>query len=347
VPDRTTETVATSLTVASTAYRDLCEFIQTQVTDYVRRQIDPASAPVSLDKSFSAVGLDSLGAATVGLAIEKRTGVRLTPEHLYEYQTISDLAGYVLQRQESDRHTPCEVICEQPLCEHQPGICPQQRGVPPMVLCAASADAGCPQDTRGKTQRANFAPGRDPLDYFRERNRRIDVMRSQDLYFYETPISALDGPWAEVDGRRLLILSSYSYLGLIGHPEVNAAAKEAIDCFGTGAHGVRLISGTTVMHRRLEQALSEFLQAEDAVVYNSGYITNLANDRRLGGTRRLRHWRRTESCEHRGRMPVLGGPLPGVSPQCCGFPVAATRGSVRPSSVGGRGCGLQHGRGHR
>lgn len=265
VPDRTTETVATSLTVTSTACRDLCEFIQTLVTDYVRRQLDPACAPVSLDKSFSAIGLDSLGAASVGLAIEKRTGIRLTPDQLYEYQTINALARYIQQRQESRRHTPCAVVCEQPLCEHQPGSCPQQRGVPPDVVCAASANTPCPLASGGQARQAAGESGRDHLDHFRERNRRIDALRSQDLYFYETPIDAFHDSWAQIDGRRMLMLSSYSYLGLIGHAEVNAAAKDAIDRFGTGAHGARLISGTTGMHRRLEQTLSEFLQAEDAI----------------------------------------------------------------------------------
>ncbi|MCY2993427.1 MAG: aminotransferase class I/II-fold pyridoxal phosphate-dependent enzyme [Planctomycetota bacterium] len=70
---------------------------------------------------------------------------------------------------------------------------------------------------------------------------------------------------------------------MIGHPEVDAAAKAAVDRFGTGAHGARLVSGTTSLHHQLEQALSEFLQAEEAVLYNSGYVTNVATIAALVG----------------------------------------------------------------
>ena len=47
--------------------------------------------------------------------------------------------------------------------------------------------------------------------------------------------------------------ASYSYLGLVGHPRINAAAKEAIDRYGTGTHGVRTLAGTLTVHTELEE----------------------------------------------------------------------------------------------
>jgi glycine C-acetyltransferase len=87
----------------------------------------------------------------------------------------------------------------------------------------------------------------------------------------------------KVDGRWMLMFSSYSYLGLIGHPEVNAATREAVDAFGAGCHGARLIAGTTELHQRLEREVADFLRAEAAVVFNTGYVTNLATVAALAG----------------------------------------------------------------
>ena len=69
--------------------------------------------------------------------------------------------------------------------------------------------------------------------------------------------------------------ASYSYLGLVGHPRINAAAKNAIDRFGTGTHGVRSLAGSLVIHRELEETIANFKRAEAAVTYTSGYVTNL------------------------------------------------------------------------
>ncbi len=71
------------------------------------------------------------------------------------------------------------------------------------------------------------------------------------------------------------MFASYSYLGLIGHPRINAAAKEAIDHYGTGTHGVRSLAGTLNIHRELEETIADFKHAEAAVTYSSGYATNL------------------------------------------------------------------------
>ncbi|MCY2989466.1 MAG: AMP-binding protein [Planctomycetota bacterium] len=98
---------------ATRVHGELVDFIQSLVTDFVRSQIDANAPPVPVDRPFAAIGLDdSLGAAFVGLAIEKRTGVRLTAEHLCEYPNVNSLAGYVLQCQESRPPGPCEAVCE-------------------------------------------------------------------------------------------------------------------------------------------------------------------------------------------------------------------------------------------
>jgi len=106
---------------------------------------------------------------------------------------------------------------------------------------------------------------------------REKMLRENDLYFYNQPISELrGGARVLVNGREMGMFASYSYLGLIGHPRINAAAKAAVDRYGTGTHGVRTLAGTLKLHYELEETIAEFKHAEAAITYTSGYATNLA-----------------------------------------------------------------------
>ena len=105
---------------------------------------------------------------------------------------------------------------------------------------------------------------------------RIREAQAAGLYFYHLPISETSGPWVTVGGRRMLMMASYSYLGLNGHPDISRAAQAALDRFGTGTHGVRPLAGTLTLHRELEETIAGFADAEDAIVYSSGYVTNLS-----------------------------------------------------------------------
>jgi 8-amino-7-oxononanoate synthase len=73
----------------------------------------------------------------------------------------------------------------------------------------------------------------------------------------------------------LLDLASNDYLGLCGDKRLTAAAAEAAWTWGTGATGSRLVTGTTVLHARLEERLAEFTGAAGALVFSSGYLANL------------------------------------------------------------------------
>ncbi len=106
---------------------------------------------------------------------------------------------------------------------------------------------------------------------------RVNMAKQHDLYYYNQPISELrGGARVLVDGREMGMYASYSYLGLVGHPRINAAAKAAIDRFGTGTHGVRSLAGSLTLHRELEERIAEFKGTEAAVTYSSGYVTNLS-----------------------------------------------------------------------
>jgi len=71
--------------------------------------------------------------------------------------------------------------------------------------------------------------------------------------------------------RPVINLCSYNYLGLANHPEVLAAAHEALRTHGMGACGSPMLSGMTDLHRELEQRVAKFLKREDAMLFNSGF----------------------------------------------------------------------------
>ena len=72
------------------------------------------------------------------------------------------------------------------------------------------------------------------------------------------------------------MLSSYDYLGLVGHPYIEAATINSIKNFGTGTGGARMLAGTNQLHRQLEKKVAAFKGKPAALVCSSGYMANLA-----------------------------------------------------------------------
>ncbi|HUA54737.1 MAG TPA: aminotransferase class I/II-fold pyridoxal phosphate-dependent enzyme [Candidatus Sulfotelmatobacter sp.] len=86
---------------------------------------------------------------------------------------------------------------------------------------------------------------------------------------------AIAGAETSIGNKTYLNFSSYNYVGLNGDPRVSAAAKAAIDRYGTSVSASRLVSGERGIHRELEQALAEVYSAEDCIAFVSGHATNV------------------------------------------------------------------------
>jgi 8-amino-7-oxononanoate synthase len=106
-------------------------------------------------------------------------------------------------------------------------------------------------------------------------NERVRSAKEQNLYLYLQPAEAIDGVYVTIDGRKMLQFASYAYLNLLGHPKIQAAAQAALEEFGTGTHGVRVLAGTTRLHVELEETIARFKGADAALALSSGYVTNL------------------------------------------------------------------------
>jgi len=94
-------------------------------------------------------------------------------------------------------------------------------------------------------------------------------------YPYFIPITENRDGQAVVGGKERIMIGSNNYLGLTYHPKVLEAAKSATDHYGSGCTGSRFLNGTLDLHVELEKNLAEFMQAEAALVYSTGYQTNL------------------------------------------------------------------------
>jgi glycine C-acetyltransferase len=132
---------------------------------------------------------------------------------------------------------------------------------------------------------------------------RVKYLKEHDWYYYLMSSDALRGSKVVVNGREMLMFASYSYLDLIHHPRINAAAKAAIDAYSSGTHGVRLLAGSTGLHDELEATIARFKKADAAVTYSSGFVTNMAAIAALTGRHdivfsdRLNHASIVDGCQ--------------------------------------------------
>jgi glycine C-acetyltransferase len=104
---------------------------------------------------------------------------------------------------------------------------------------------------------------------------QLNEIREAGLYKTERPISTPQRVHIRTaDGREVLNLCANNYLGLADYPEVIEAAKAALDRWGFGLASVRFICGTQEIHKELEDAITQFHQTEDTILYGSCFDAN-------------------------------------------------------------------------
>ena len=102
-----------------------------------------------------------------------------------------------------------------------------------------------------------------------------DRVRATGLYPYFRPISSAQDTEVTLDGRRVIMMGSNSYLGLTNDPEIKEAVKAAVDKYGSGCAGSRFLNGTLDIHLELEAELAALVGKEAAVLYSTGFQANL------------------------------------------------------------------------
>ena len=107
--------------------------------------------------------------------------------------------------------------------------------------------------------------------------------REEGWYPYFHEISTRQNPEVIMEGRRTIMLGSNNYLGLTADDRVIEAARQALLDFGSGCSGSRFLNGTLTLHNELEREVADFFGYEDAIVFSTGFQTNLGILASLGG----------------------------------------------------------------
>ena len=207
------------------------------VVEEIRRVAKERADGMTLDSPIVETGMDSLERMEILASLEDKFGGRFPEEALPELETTRQLVAAV-EKYLGRRPRPATVR-------------PADAEVPKAAYC---------------------------FDLFPEYVRlraNLDTLEAAGL---GNPFFVVrDGPSLDrtiIAGRELINFSSYNYLGMSGDPAVSAAAKAAIDRYGTSASASRLVSGQRPVHVELERELTRFLGTEDTVVFVGGHATN-------------------------------------------------------------------------
>jgi glycine C-acetyltransferase len=111
----------------------------------------------------------------------------------------------------------------------------------------------------------------DPLAFLAD---EVEALKANHLYRPLKVMAGEQGPEVDLDGRRVISLSSNDYLGLTHHPRMKAAAERAARDLGAGSGAVRTIAGTMSIHEKLEAELAAFKHTEAVLTFQSGFTAN-------------------------------------------------------------------------
>ncbi len=218
------------------------------VMDQVRAVAKERARHLSLDTNIvTDLGLDSLERLQIASALEEIFGGRFPEEVLAQVETCREVALAIEEHMGSVPRG------------HRSGELPDHQ-IPPRPADYRPAPEDCRFDRLGEYRR------------LRLQMQQLEAAGGVNPYFRAHEGITRDTTW--IAGRELLSFASYNYLGMSGDPEVAAAAKAAIDRFGTSCSASRLVSGEKTIHRELERAIAEWVGAEDAVVFVGGHATN-------------------------------------------------------------------------
>jgi 8-amino-7-oxononanoate synthase len=203
---------------------------------------------LTLDTSLLELGLDSLTRMEVVNRMEEKFSIRFTEESLYDMETCRDLVDCIADLMDlpvAGKKPAAKTSTSTPSAEE-----------PPKEITPDACDVTQFSEVVGLEQRlaAAAAAGIDS-PFFRVKDK-------------------VDGSVATIDGTGTVTYTSFDYLGMATDPRVAAAAKDAIERFGTSSNASRLVGGDTTVLKELDDAIARFLGTEAAAVFPSGFGTN-------------------------------------------------------------------------
>jgi 8-amino-7-oxononanoate synthase len=231
----------------SLASEDVREFL----VSWVQRELHIDAAHLGPQTPLLDLGIDSLAAARLTVALEGKLGTRLDPAELWKEPTLGALVAR---------------------------------------LASLAPDARWNGTSHaGRHDAAHVEPDRvtDVAEWpeFRALRERLDLLEANGI---ESPFfhvhDGVTGAHAEIDGRRVINFANYNYLGLSGDPDVTRAAQQAIERWGSSVSASRVVSGERPVHAALERELARFLGVDAAIAYIGGHPANVSTISHLLGS---------------------------------------------------------------
>lgn len=218
---------------------------------WVREELEIEPARLHAETPLIDLGIDSLAAARLVVAIEARVGRRIEVAELWAQPTVGALAEHLAAIQAAAPP------------EGGPTI-PAFRTRPPAEPDRVTDVALWPE--------------------YRALRARLDLLDGQgiDSPFFQVH-EGVTGSHAVIAGRRVLNFANYNYLGLSGDPDVTRAAQEAVEQWGSSVSASRVVSGERPVHAALEREIARFVGAENAIVYIGGHPANVSTISHLFG----------------------------------------------------------------
>lgn len=116
------------------------------------------------------------------------------------------------------------------------------------------------------------------MNLLQEKLAKYDIpqqMKAKGVYPYFRAISSEQDCEVVINGKKVLMFGSNSYLGLTNHPKIKEAAIEAVRKYGTGCAGSRFLNGTLDIHEQLEQRLAKFVGKDEVIIFSTGFQVNV------------------------------------------------------------------------
>ena len=224
------------------ADRELPQEIVQAVFDHVRRIAKERAGNLTLDTNIVELGLDSLERMEIVASLEDSFGARFPEQVLPQIETCREVSEAILD------HMP---VKDQYRTQAASATPPPAAEIP-----VDSYDIAEFPEVRALEQ--NFAMVREA--------------GLENPYF--SVHEGLTNDRTVIGGREMVSWATYNYLGMSGEPEVAAAAKAAIDRFGTSVSASRLVSGEKTIHQELEREIARTVGTEDVVTFVGGHATN-------------------------------------------------------------------------
>jgi 8-amino-7-oxononanoate synthase len=207
------------------------------VMDHVRRVAKERAVGITLDSSIVELGLDSLERMEIIASLEETYGGRFPEDVLTQIESCREVAAAV---------------------EAHLGPAPRAR-----------VEQGVLREIPPESYRIECFP-----EYLKLRQTMDDISVAGLMNPYFKVHEGVIKDTTRINGHDLVSFSSYNYVGMSGDPRVSAAAKRAIDRYGTSVSASRLVSGEKTIHLELEEALAKFLGADASLTFVGGHSTN-------------------------------------------------------------------------